>query len=620
MKAIISTVCLFIGLCLTACGGTGNSPTAVSGVAATGAPIAGIIYLKDAAGRELSTATTNGSYSFNVAALSPPFMLKAEWTLNSTTYTLFSCASGAGTANINPLSNLIVAVASGGNDPSAVYSTPGLFTALSANLAAATGSVRSKLQPLLDKYQADINPISGSFSADHTGLDLLFDNIQVALTGGAGNVNISDRTNGAQILSATTANFSAAPVAQSWSNQDAIIANDPDVAVDSNGRAMVVWSQQISGVYSIIARGPADNTPVTISDGVNNSWAPRIGIDGSGNAIVVWLQSTGTNSTIWAARYVSGSGWEAARQISTGSDTAKWANVPQIGVDASGNAVAVWHAQNPAINTNHFDIYYSRYTKASDSWSGQAIISSGTNTGHNPHIALNAAGDGMAVWTEGQDDGSTSNGPMDVWCLRYSASGEWSGAAAKVNSIPGNVSDVYDQTSVAVDPDGNAVVVWVQGGITGNIYTVGSGWGSSSLIANSPDISGNCYSPDVSMDANGNAIVVWQQQNGFTSFTYANILYEGSWGTSLKISDDTGPVIDTHVRMDAAGNARAVWLQPEGSNSTVRSNAYAAGSGWGSATLVSTLVGIDGYTVYPVPRIGMNSNGDSFTVWGVDSL
>lgn len=636
---------MIISLCLTACGGGsggfgGSNAKTVSGVAATGAPIAGTIYLRDAAGRELSLATVDGRYTFNVSALTAPFMLKAEWVVNSTTYTLFSAVSGSGTANINPFSNLIVAVASGGSDPAALYAASGQYLSLSANLGAATVSVLNRLRPLLDKYGAGMNPVTGRFSADHTGLDLLFDNVQVTLTAGADNVIITDRTNGALILSAApasinTAPVATAPVAQSWSNQDAAIANDPDVAVDADGRAIVVWSQKIAGVYSIIARGPADHGAVTISSSADSSWAPKIGIDGSGNAVAVWLQSNNTNSAIWATRYVAGSGWDTAQQISLTSNAIKWANVPQISVDSAGNAVAVWHAQNPTVNSNHFDIFSSRYTLASNSWSAPVILSSNTNTAGNPHVALNASGDGLAVWTEGQDDGSTSNGPMDVWGRRYTSAGGWSGVVTKLNTVSGNVNGygVYGQTAVAVDSNGNGMAVWVQnsGNVNGSFpfhiwasrFTTAGGWVASAVIAN--NVAGDCYGPDIAIDASGNAIAVWQQQDGVsTSFAAANRFSGGVWGTSGKISDGSLPILDIHVRADAAGNARAVWYQPEGVFgsffSTIRSNAYTAGSGWGSAALVSTLVGIDGYQDYPVPRIGMNSSGNSFTVWGIDSM
>ena len=558
-------------------------------------------------------------------------MLKAQWVVNSTTYTLFSALPGSGNANINPLSNLIVAAASGGTAPATLYATPAQFASMSANISAATATVLNKLQPLLDKYQASQDPITGSFSANHTGLDLLFDNIQVTLTNGAANVSITDVNSGATLLSSSTTAINSALQAQLWGNQDAIIANDPDIAVDTNGRAIVVWAEQISGFYRIVARGPLDNTAVIISSPALNASAPKISIDGSGNAIAVWVQgnSSNTNSSIWGARYSTVTGWDAPLQISGSiSNTNNFANVPQISMDSTGNAVAVWHAVNSSINTNHFDVYSSRYTAGSDSWSTPAVISSGTNTASNSHIALNTSGNGMAVWTEGQDDGTTSNGPMDVWTRRYSSANGWDGTIAKVNSIAGNVAGIYGQTALAVNINGNAVVAWVQGGIRAISFSPQNGWGTDTLIANHPTISGNCYSPDVAMDASGNAIAVWQQQDNISSsFTFANRFSGGTWSTALKISDDTSPfVADTHVRMGAAGNAIAVWYQPDtilnssDFYSTVRSNRYTIGNGWGSATLVSTLLGIDGISSYPVPRIGMNSNGASFTVWGVDSM
>lgn len=622
---------MIIGLFLSGCSGSGGSAgstATVSGVAATGAPVVGTIYLKDAAGHERSVATTNGSYSFNIAGLTAPFMLKAEWVVNSTTYTLFSSTPAAGTANINPFSNLIVAIAAGGADPAAIYATPGQFLSLSANLDSATSTLRNKLLPLLDRYQADINPINGDFAADHTGLDLLFDNIQVTLTTGAANISITDLNSGTVILNSAPSAIASAPAVQSWNNQAAISANDPDAAVDNNGRTIIVWSQQVSGIYNIIARGPVYDSTVTISNGINHAWLPKIAIDGSGNAVAVWMQSNSVNnySEIWAARYDAVSGWGTARKISANANGG--ANVPQISVDSVGNALAVWHAQDTAINPNHFDVFSSRYNPASDIWSTPVIISGATNTAHNPHIAMNTSGNGIAVWTEGQDDGSTSNGPMDVWIRRYSLSGGWGGAAVKMNSIPGNVNPVYAQTAVAINQNSDAVVVWVQGGIWANSYTIANSWGGATLIANNPGISGNCYTPDVAMDGSGNAIAVWQQQDGISSaFAFANRFSGGVWGTSGKISDDSGMVFDTHVRMDNSGNAKAVWYQLDGDMinmlnivPSIRSNTYSVGTGWGTASLVSTLLGIDGIMSYPVPRIGMNSTGASFTVWGVDSM
>jgi len=64
----------------------------------------------------------------------------------------------------------------------------------------------------------------------------------------------------------------------------------------------------------------------------------------------------------------------------------------------------------------------------------------------------------MTVWTEGQDDGSTSNGPMDVMVRRFSTATGWNGTIVKVNSIAGNVTSIYGQTAVAININGYAVV------------------------------------------------------------------------------------------------------------------------------------------------------------------
>jgi len=621
-----------------ACGGGGgesgvsSGPAApcVTGVAATGMPIAGTVYLKDSAGHEISAASGDGTYTFNITGLTAPFMLKVEWVVNSTTLTLYSCATGSGTANINPLSNLIVAVAAGGVDPGSLYATPAQFAAIAANLSAASTGVRTKLQPLFNKYNTDTDPITGSFTADHTGLDLLFDNIQVTLTNGASQVSIMDISSGSLALKVSTSAIGSAPAAQSWSNPDALIARDPDVAVDVNGRAIVVWSQQLSGTYNIIARGPASETPVSISGGAENSGEPRIATDGSGNAIVVWTQCVGSSSTtrIWTARYASGSGWGAPMQLST--NASGFASGPKVASDSAGNAIAVWSELNTAVNPNHADVFFSRYTKATGLWSSPAMLTNGTNNAHNPHIALNAGGDGLAVWTQDQGNGSVSNDYFDVWGLAYSASGGWGGTATKLNSIPGNRPHyMYDQIAVALDAGGNGMAVWVQADLSLNEiypfhiwagkYTAGAGWGTAVVISN--NVAGDCYGPDIAMDASGNAIAVWEQQDGVsTAFAAANRFSGGAWGTSGGISDGTGPVLDVHIKTDSAGNARAVWYQPQTGLTAIRSNAYTAGSGWGSATLVSTLPGVDGYMIYPVPRIGMNSAGASFTIWGMDSM
>ena len=107
-KAIAAAAIIAAGI-IAGCGSSGGtapltSASTVSGVAATGAPMSGFAYLKDSAGNpEMSTPINpqTGMFTFNVSGKTPPFMIRAG--------SLYSMNGGSGTANINPMSHLMVA-------------------------------------------------------------------------------------------------------------------------------------------------------------------------------------------------------------------------------------------------------------------------------------------------------------------------------------------------------------------------------------------------------------------------------------------------------------------------------------------------------------------------------
>jgi hypothetical protein len=137
----LSVLCTIAAVALVACGGGGgsapSSSTTLSGVAAGGAPLVGTVYIKDSKGVEKSTTidlTANGAYTFDVAGLTPPFVLKAIGTVGNTQVTYCSVATAAdvgGNINITPFTDLIVAnIASqvavnfyGNGDPAKITTT-----------------------------------------------------------------------------------------------------------------------------------------------------------------------------------------------------------------------------------------------------------------------------------------------------------------------------------------------------------------------------------------------------------------------------------------------------------------------------------------------------------------
>ncbi|MFQ5900821.1 MAG: hypothetical protein ACE5IH_04625, partial [Thermodesulfobacteriota bacterium] len=213
---------LILVIALTGCGGgggggdegtSGPGPTGgtktVSGVAAAGAPIIGYVYLKDYTGTILGPNEINvdGSFSFDVTGLTAPFYLRADGAVGSNGYDLYSVATGEGTANINPLTSITVAAAANVNDPASVYNDPASYSMPQTALDQAVADIQSMLQPLLDAYNANVNPITDSFTADHTGLDGLFDLVAVDVDTSTGTTTVTDNLTGTQIGNASTGNI-----------------------------------------------------------------------------------------------------------------------------------------------------------------------------------------------------------------------------------------------------------------------------------------------------------------------------------------------------------------------------------------------------------------------------
>jgi mono/diheme cytochrome c family protein len=202
---------LTIGAVIAGCGGGGSSgdpgvsPQVVSGVAATGSPLVGQVSLRDSSTQadKVTNIANDGSFAIDVSDRTAPFILKATGIVDGVSRTIFSFSNGPGIANINPLTNIAVANAAGVDDPAEVFEKHDLAM-LNQVRSAMPGSVtmlQSKLQPLLDAFSvAGTNPVTSAFSADHDGLDGVFDNVKVVISNGI--LTITNVNTGAVIFTA----------------------------------------------------------------------------------------------------------------------------------------------------------------------------------------------------------------------------------------------------------------------------------------------------------------------------------------------------------------------------------------------------------------------------------
>lgn len=433
---------------------------------------------------------------------------------------------------------------------------------------------------------------------------------------------VASNSAGTAISSAVTLTVIAASVNKAWQTAVLIETGDageaqlPQVAVNSQGDAIAVW-QQSDGVsidiyanrYTAAAGWGAAQRIETDNTGVAQS--AQVAIDSSGNAIAVWMQSDTLRNNIWANRYTAGAGWGSASLIESGLGDA---GNPQIAIDGSGNAIVVWwQHEGGRINT-----VSNRYVLGTG-WSTAAVIESdGTGDTSAPQIGIDANGNAIAVWAWSSAVPNGATFDYNVWANRYTAGTGW-GTAGPIDNI--NTTTANLAPHVALDGGGNAIAVWHRpdgtwDSIWANRYASGTGWGTPALIET--DNTNSARDARVAFGNSGNAIAVWTQSFGGVTNVMANRYTAGSgWGTAVLIeTDDAGSAFNPRLVIDSNGNATAVWSQRNvaGFTFNIWANRFTAGTGWGAALMIDNDANPAGG-----PQIGVDANGNMVSVWQQDS-
>jgi hypothetical protein len=181
-------------------------------------------------------------------------------------------------------------------------------------------------------------------------------------------------------------------------------AFDAEIAQDASGNTLTVWYRKDGTNFRIQARfRAADGTfdPVqTISVAGRDSLEPQVALDPSGNAIVVWTQWDGAHSRTYAAFRPVGGSFGAGQAL---SQSGRDATAPQISIDASGKAVAVWYLFDGAV-----DQVQTAIRPANGSFAAAETLSMPGVESYEPKVAagINADDNTTVVWT-GTDGSKT---------------------------------------------------------------------------------------------------------------------------------------------------------------------------------------------------------------------
>ena len=303
---------------------------------------------------------------------------------------------------------------------------------------------------------------------------------------------------------------------------DGMAASGPQVAMNNNGDAVIVWQQRVGGMFQIFRseyRNGAWSDPSSLTDNISpegqDAFNPQVAINDSGDAVIVWEQSDGTWKQIFRSEYRNGS-WndpsDLADNISPDGQSIDW---PDVAMNDSGDTVIVWEQRTGAKGTGDpiEQIYRSEYRNGvwSDPSSLSDNISPDGTLAERPQVAINAGSDAVIVWY--QSDGTIEQ----IYRSEY-RDGTWSDPSGLSDNIsPDGTSAEFPQ--VALNENGDAVIVWYQRvegmfQIYRSEYRDGAWSDPSSLSDNISPEGQVAFNPEVAMNDNGEAVIVWTQSDG----------------------------------------------------------------------------------------------------------
>jgi hypothetical protein len=236
-------------------------------------------------------------------------------------------------------------------------------------------------------------------------------------------------------------------------NEDALW---PSLALDSNGRPVVAWSE----AFNIYVKRWTGTAWEQLGGSLHvNILArlPSLALDSSGNPVVSWEEYDGTSYNIYVKRW-TGSSWVQVGTTFLDVNTDRFAYSPSLALDSSGNPVVSWTESD---GTSH-NIYVKRWTGSSWVQVGTTLDVNTNRHALEPSLALDSSGNPVVSWTE--SDGTFHN----IYVKRWNGS-SWVQVGTTFLDV--NTNRDARAPSLALDSSGNPVVSWYEhDGTSFNIY------------------------------------------------------------------------------------------------------------------------------------------------------
>ncbi len=235
------------------------------------------------------------------------------------------------------------------------------------------------------------------------------------------------------------------------------------------------------------------------------------------------------------------------------------------------------------------------------SFSPTITLSAGGQDAASPAVAVGAGGDGVAVWT--RFDGNNSR----VQARTVSPGG----GLGPIQTLSAAGSSAFSP-QVAVDADGDAVVVWTR--LDGSAIAQARRISAAGVLGPVLDLSPHgedASGPQVAIDAGGNAIALWYRSNvGALQVLGRALPVTGSPGPLLRLSSAAANGSQPRVGVTPGGGGYAVWVGTDGANSRAQGRSIDTAGNRGPVRFLSPAGSNAGF-----PRVDVDDSANAYAIW-----
>ncbi|MCP4660615.1 MAG: DUF11 domain-containing protein [bacterium] len=292
----------------------------------------------------------------------------------------------------------------------------------------------------------------------------------------------------------------------------------PAVAAAPDSTFVVVWDVNFIDAR-ISGQRYQDGVPIDGEFEIDSSpsaylFAPSVSADPTtGNFVVVWTDDSDYMDI--SGRRFGSDGAPIGNEFKVNTFTTNVQSSVSVSAASDGDFVVVWYSIGSDDTDNDGSIQGQRYASDGTALGGEFQINSyTTNYQRDPSVAVDSVGDFVVVWKSSGSSGP-DNSSWSIQGQRCASDGTALGGEFQVNTY---TSNEQNSPSVAVDSDGDFVVVWSSNGSSGTDNFSWSIQGQryasdGTALGGEFQVNTHTYSeqnsPSVAVDSNDDFVVVW---------------------------------------------------------------------------------------------------------------